>query len=113
MSRHAFGLAAEDTAERLYAAQGGEIIAKRFRVREGEIDMIARVAGVLVFVEVKARKTLEAAAQSLSLHQLARIQSAALVYLNRSGLGGDTEMRFDAVLVDHSGGAEIVENITI
>lgn len=113
MSRHQFGIAAEEAAERLYRAQGGKIIAKRFRVREGEIDFIAQVADVLVFVEVKARKTLEAAAASINFRQLTRIQNAARVYLNRSGLGEDTLMRFDAVLLDHGGGAEIVENITV
>lgn len=108
-SYHA-GQAAEDIAERLYVAQGAQIVARRFKTKDGEIDVIARLGGTLVFVEVKARKTLETASVSISARQWARIEATALGYLQYAGLPMETEMRFDVVLVDRAGGAEIIED---
>jgi putative endonuclease len=104
------GLAAEDIAERLYRAQGAEPLARRYRCRAGEVDLILRLAGVLVFVEVKARKTLEDASVSISARQWARIGQTALSFLQEQTLPLDTPMRFDVVLVDRAGGAEIIED---
>ncbi|MBB5514316.1 putative endonuclease [Rubricella aquisinus] len=104
------GLAAEDIAERLYTAQGAELLARRFRAGAGEVDLIVRLAGTLVFVEVKARKTLEDASVSISAKQWARIAATALGYLQHENLSLDTPMRFDVVLVDRAGGAEIIED---
>lgn len=104
------GLAAEDIAVRLYEAQQGKILERRWKRPEGEIDLIVSLAGSVVFVEVKARKTLDAAAQSLSTKQTERMFNVASRYLAESGLGLNTQTRFDMVLVDRNGGAEILEN---
>jgi putative endonuclease len=113
MSRYQYGCAAEDNAARFYESQGAEVLSRRFRVREGEVDLVARIGNCLIFVEVKARKTLNSALEAISPHQLARIQSAALAFLSRNGLGLDTEMRFDAVVVDHAGEMQVLENVTL
>ncbi|HEV2220209.1 MAG TPA: YraN family protein, partial [Casimicrobiaceae bacterium] len=47
------GARAEALAARYLAAQGLAIVARNFRTRFGEIDLIARDRGVLVFVEVR------------------------------------------------------------
>jgi len=104
------GLAAEDIAVRLYEAQQGKILERRWKRREGEIDLIVSLGGRVVFVEVKARKTLDMAAASLSAHQTARMFNVAARYLAESGLGMNAETRFDMVLVDRQGGTEILEN---
>ncbi len=110
MSGHQTGLAAEDIAVRLYEAQQGKVLERRWKRREGEIDLIVSLGGRVVFVEVKARKTLDAAARSLPPRQIERMFNVASRYLAESGLGLNTETRFDMVLVDRNGTAEILEN---
>lgn len=107
------GLAAEDIAARLYEAQQGKILERRWKRREGEIDLIVSIGGVIVFVEVKARKTLNLAAESLSAHQVNRMFTVASKYLAESGAGLNADTRFDMVLVDRQGGAEIMENALV
>jgi putative endonuclease len=49
------GAAAERDAAQLLVAAGYEIVERNFRCKAGELDIIARDAGVLVFVEVRSR----------------------------------------------------------
>ena len=51
----AFGLAGEEIACRYLLGKKYEILARRFRMFRGEIDIIARDGATLVFVEVKTR----------------------------------------------------------
>ena len=44
------GLAAEDIAVRLYEAQQGRVLERRWKRREGEIDLIVSLGGRIVFV---------------------------------------------------------------
>lgn len=104
------GLAAEDIAIRLYEAQQGRVLERRWKRRAGEIDLIISIGTQIVFVEVKARKTLEAAAESLSYNQQQRMFNTAQLYLAESGAGLNTDTRFDMVLVDRHGVAKILEN---
>lgn len=104
------GLAAEEIAVRLYEAQKGEILETRWKRRSGEIDLIVSLRGQIVFVEVKARKTLELAMQSISQNQQQRMFNTAQLYLSESGAGLNAETRFDVVVVDRQGRAEILEN---
>jgi len=117
---NAAGLDAEATAARLLETAGLEILAARYRTPHGEIDIVAREGNTLVFVEVKARKTLDDAAQAISQRQWARLEAAAIyahsVYhtdtkLTQTGpWSALPEMRFDVVLVSHDGTAERIIN---
>jgi putative endonuclease len=49
------GAAAERDAAQLLVAAGYQIVERNFRCKAGELDLIARDAGVLVFVEVRSR----------------------------------------------------------
>ncbi len=102
------GLAAEDAASRHYEDQGGQILARRARTPAGEIDLIAALGDVIIFVEVKARKKMDAGA--LSPRQMARIGAAAEIWLAEAGYPPATDMRFDVVLTDRMGGIEVIEN---
>ncbi|WP_112320487.1 YraN family protein [Oceanibium sediminis] len=108
--RYESGLAAEEAAERLYTAQGAEVLARRARTRSGEIDLIVELGDTVIFVEVKARATHAAAAQSLSARQQARIFAAAELWLAENGRSSLTPCRFDVVTLDATGRAERLEN---
>ncbi|MEM9010088.1 MAG: YraN family protein [Pseudomonadota bacterium] len=104
------GLAAEDIAARLYTEEGATILAHRWRSAAGEIDLIVVRGDLLIFVEVKARRTLSAAAHALSPRQQARLQAAIESFLAETGRSLATEVRFDVVLVDRQGQVERIEN---
>ena len=93
------GLSAESRASAYLVAKGYRIAARRFRSPVGEVDIVARRGRVLVFVEVKARATLDAAAESLQTRQQRRIAAAAAAWLSLNPHDIDKDIRFDAVLV--------------
>ena len=106
------GSAGEDAAERTYTDAGAKVLARRFRCAEGEIDLILEQNGILIFVEVKARATIEAASGAVKPAQWMRIMTAAEVWLSQQGLGLDTPMRFDLVAANRQGQFEVFENAT-
>ena len=55
MTRRALGREAERRAEAFLREKGMEILARNYRIREAEIDLIVRDGDYVVFVEVKAR----------------------------------------------------------
>jgi putative endonuclease len=93
------GLSAESRAAAFLVAKGYRIAARRFRTPFGEVDIVARRRGVLVFVEVKARSTLDAAAEALQVRQQRRIADAAAFWLSLNPHDIGSDIRFDAMLV--------------
>ena len=83
--------------------KGYRILARRYRCPAGEIDIVARRGGVLAIVEVKARSTVEAAFESLTVRQRARLERAALAFVAGAGAGfvpqSDFSLRFDLMVV--------------
>lgn len=93
------GRRAERWARFWLALKGYSILALDHRERVGEIDVIARRGGVLAFVEVKARPTLDEARTAISAHQRQRIERAASAYLARHPDLARLDCRFDALLL--------------
>jgi putative endonuclease len=93
------GISAEARAAALLMAKGYRILAKRFRTRYGEIDLVARRRNLLVFVEVKARASLDDAAYAITPRQQRRIIDAAQAWLVAHPEHAELELRFDAVLI--------------
>jgi putative endonuclease len=83
----------------LLIAKGFRILARRWRSPVGEIDIIARRRSLLVFVEVKARETLDDAAWSVTERQRSRIIAAAEAWLAQNADDRIHDIRFDAMLV--------------
>jgi putative endonuclease len=94
-----FGLSAESRAAAYLIAKGYRILFRRFRTPVGEIDIVAARRGVLVFVEVKAREKLDAAAEAIGRRQQSRIIAAAEFWLAGHPEHAMSDMRFDVVLV--------------
>ena len=95
----ALGLSAESRAAAYLVAKGYRIVARRFRSPVGEIDIVARRRGTLVFVEVKARERLDDAAEAVILRQQRRIVAAAEAWLAAHPDDMNCDMRFDVMLV--------------
>jgi len=93
------GLSAESRAAAYLIAKGHRIVARRWRSPVGEIDIVARKRGTLVFVEVKARERLDDAAEAVIVRQQRRIIAAAEAWLAGHPEDANSEIRFDVVLV--------------
>lgn len=109
MTAYLNGLAAEDIATRTYQAQGATLLATRWHCPAGEIDLIFRHGPLVIFAEVKARATRDAAAASLSSRQTARLMAAAEIYLADHCPFGQ-EARFDLVMIDKHAMVEVLPN---
>jgi len=93
------GISAESRAAMLLVAKGFRILARRWKSPVGEIDIIARRRGLLIFVEVKARETLDEAAWSVTERQQARIIAAAEAWLAQNPDPRIRDIRLDVMLV--------------
>jgi putative endonuclease len=71
------GLSAESRAALLLIAKAYRILARRWKTPFGEIDIVARRRGVLVFVEVKTRASMDAALEAVTERTRQRILAAA------------------------------------
>jgi putative endonuclease len=96
---HIYGLRAESIAALLLRLKGYTILAQRFVVSGGEIDLVARRGGSIAFVKVKARANLEVAAIAISATKRRRIARAARVWLMRNPWAAGLTLRGDAVFV--------------
>jgi len=104
------GEAAEDLVADFLERQGLKIVERNYRCRFGEIDLVARSSELLVFVEVRARKSeaFGGAAGSITATKRRRIVAAARHFLATHKV--DRACRFDVVLV--RGSEQRVEWIT-
>jgi putative endonuclease len=104
------GRAAEANVARHYRRSGRSIAAERWRGTAGEIDLVAREGARVVFVEVKAAASFEAAALRLGRRQMDRLCAAAEEFVAGEPAGLLTEMRFDLALVNRAGEVRVIEN---
>jgi putative endonuclease len=93
------GISAESRAALFLAAKGYRALARRWKTPVGEIDLVMRRGELIVFVEVKARAKLDAAAEAVLPRQKKRIVAAAEAWLAAHPEHAGYDMRFDAVLV--------------
>lgn len=79
--------------------KGYRIVARRYRTKLGEIDLIARRGDLVLVVEVKARPTLLSAMEAIAYQSERRIEAAADLWLSRQPDYGRLSVRFDMVAV--------------
>lgn len=79
--------------------KGYRIVARRYRTRLGEIDLIARRGTLVLIVEVKVRPTLEQAMEAIGRMSERRIDAAADLWLMRQPDYARLSLRFDMVAV--------------
>ena len=97
--REQVGRRAERAAVWLLRFKGYRILARRFRLPVGEIDIVARRGHTVAFIEVKARASEGAALESVTPRQQQRIVRAALVFLQRHPAYSAFDLRFDLITV--------------
>jgi len=94
------GRRGEGIAARYLESHGWRILARGYRVRVGEIDLVAARGGVLVFVEVKTRRNpiLDDGRGAVDGAKQRRLTQAAGLFLARRRLG-HMPCRFDVILI--------------
>ena len=107
--RQAFGKTGEECAVAELERRGYAILARRYRTKHGEIDIVARDGETTVFVEVKARATAEfgTAAEAVTRQKQRRLASMAADYLARNQLT-NIPCRFDVVAIDGVGESAVI-----
>ena len=98
------GAGGEALAAGYLREHGYEVLEANFRSRFGEIDLIARMDGVIAFVEVKQRGAYSRGTpgEAVTRTKQARISGTALYYLKENRLL-DARIRFDVIEIDPEG----------
>jgi len=111
--RHSLGKMGEDLACGELRRRGYAILARRYRTRFGEIDIVARDGPTVVFVEVKARRdeTFGGGGAAVTAWKQQRIVRMATDYLARHGLL-EAPCRLDVVTVQLETGRPRIEVVT-
>ncbi|MDA4845173.1 YraN family protein [Hoeflea poritis] len=80
-------------------ARGYRIVARRFRTKAGEVDLIARKGELVALVEVKARADETAAVDAVTATAARRIAAAGDIWLSRQKDAARLSIRHDIVAV--------------
>lgn len=105
------GLAAEDIVCQKLRGAGWNVLLQRARTRRGEIDIVAQNGTTISFIEVKLRKTLRDAAESLSATQSRRLFRAAECLLQSNPDWQYEELRFDLFILDANSKMEWLKDV--
>lgn len=104
------GLAAERLCRIALRLKFYRILADRYKTPVGEIDIIAARGNTIVAVEVKARSTREAAAESIAPSQQRRIANALQNFIMRNPRYAKADLRFDVMLATPNHWPEHIKN---
>ncbi len=97
------GARAEELCAELLRESGLRVLARNWRCRHGEIDLVAEDRGTLVFAEVRYRRDARfgGAAESVTPAKQGRLIAAARLYLlRRPDSRQEPACRFDVLLLD-------------
>lgn len=95
------GTTYENVAAAYLASNGYEILASNYRISSGEIDIVAKKDGYIVFTEVKYRSNLKNGTpeEAVDANKQRQISRVALHFLKHKGYGVDVGVRFDVITV--------------
>ncbi|MCS7010380.1 MAG: YraN family protein [Anaerolineales bacterium] len=98
--RQALGRWGEEIATRYLEGRGYAILARNLRTAHGELDIVASKEGMLVFVEVKARSSVDYGfpEEAVSLRKQAHLLAAAEAYLAQHPDSPET-WQFDIIAI--------------
>lgn len=103
MNTRRIGAQQEEKAAAYLRQQGMEILERNFRNRQGEIDIIGREGGYLVFVEVKYRNGAVCGlpSEAVDLRKQRNICRVADYYRMRHHIGDGAAVRYDVVTIEN------------
>jgi putative endonuclease len=103
-ARRAVGAAGEDAVARWYSESGYSVLARNWRVREGEIDLVVRSGATIVFCEVKTRRSVAfgTPAEAVTPRKQARVRKLAVRWLGDNHSRAEV-LRFDVASVRPDG----------
>ncbi len=101
MDRRELGRWGEDAALRYLNDQGYQLLARNWRTREGEIDLVMEQDLVIVFVEVKTRNTdlFGSPEDGITVGKQKRLRKTCLAFLQANGYE-DRDWRIDVVAIE-------------
>jgi putative endonuclease len=104
MNKRSVGSKEEERAARFLEENGLTVIAKNFRCRFGEIDLIAKDGAYTVFVEVKYRKNADKGhpEEAVDYKKARTISKVADYFRVSKKLPADAGIRFDVIAVEGS-----------
>jgi putative endonuclease len=104
---HLRGAALEAIAERWLSARGLHSVAKNFRCKAGEIDLVMRDGTQLAFIEVRFRSSdrYGSAAESVTAAKQRRLVQAAQVFIETHPQWRNCSCRFDVLAGGMAAGA--------
>ena len=110
--RRSLGASGEDAVAAWYADRGYEVVARNWRCREGELDLVLRAGRAFVFCEVKTRSSdrFGVPAEAVTPAKQARLRALAGRFLAElsPGRGRGWSLRFDVAAVT-AGRIEVIE----
>lgn len=92
--------------------KGYRILARRFKTPYGEIDIIAKKRNIVVFVEVKARNSMDKCFIAITPKQLHRIQNASEIFMSIKKQFANCDRRYDVILIANASLPMHIENVT-
>jgi putative endonuclease len=97
-ARGQLGAGGEDVAAAHLTSLGYAVLERNYRCERGEIDIVAERDGVIVFCEVKTRRTDRwgAPSEAVNFHKQARLRRLAAHWLAERGVG-QRSVRFDVI----------------
>lgn len=115
MNKKEIGKIGEDFALKYFKKKGFEICERNYKTNFGEVDLIVRKENLLVFVEVKARKSLEFGEpiEAVNVRKQEKIRFIANYYLLRKKMR-DYQIRFDifSIILDKDNKIKSFEHIS-
>ncbi len=103
------GREGEAEAAMFLAQRGWRIVAERVKTRAGEIDLVARKAGLVAFVEVKWRARAASLADAIDERRLRRVAAAVECVWQDYATGGE-DIRIDVILLSPGRKPTHIEN---
>jgi len=110
MSRSALGRSGEDAAGAAYVRRGYRVLARNWRCRLGELDLVLERRGVLVFCEVKTRRAgpFGGGYEAVGWRKRTKLRALAEAFLQETGFRPGA-VRFDVASVSADDGRSDVE----
>ncbi|MCL2761495.1 MAG: YraN family protein [Desulfuromonadales bacterium] len=111
-SRKSVGMLGEEIAADFLKKAGLKVLARNYRCKAGEIDIIAKDKKTVVFVEVKTRRTADFGLPQYAVTEFKKrqISKAALTWLGVNSML-DSPARFDVVAIMIKDGIPEIEHI--